>query len=84
MDVDVSVFADFVVIIFTVDPVIEHRLDDPFPDYDHKPVFAENWQSEERKATHWGLRRLRNVSVNEPVASGIENYVILVGRLIKL
>jgi hypothetical protein len=48
VDVDVSVFADFVVIIFTVDPVIEPRLDDPFPDYDHELVFAENWQSEER------------------------------------
>jgi hypothetical protein len=25
-----------------VGPVIEPWLDDPFPDYDHEPVFAEN------------------------------------------
>ena len=31
-----------------VEPVIEPGLDDPFPDYDHEPVFAENWQPEER------------------------------------
>jgi len=31
-----------------VDLVIEPRLDDPFPDLDHEPVFAENWQPEER------------------------------------
>jgi hypothetical protein len=31
-----------------VDPVIELGLNDPFPDYDHEPVFAENWQPEKR------------------------------------
>jgi hypothetical protein len=31
-----------------VEPVIEPGLDDPFPDYDHESVFAENWQPEER------------------------------------
>ena len=30
------------------EPVIEPRLDVPLPDYDHQPVFAENWQPEER------------------------------------
>jgi len=30
------------VILFTVESVIEHRLDDPFPDYEHELVFAEN------------------------------------------
>jgi len=25
-----------------IGPVIEPWLDDPFPDYDHEPVFAEN------------------------------------------
>jgi len=24
------------------EPVIEHWIDDPFPDYDHEAVFAEN------------------------------------------
>jgi len=42
VDVDVAVFARFVVILFTVESVIEHRLDDPFPDYEHELVFAEN------------------------------------------
>jgi hypothetical protein len=32
----------------TVELVIEPGLDAPFPDYDHEPVFAENWQPEER------------------------------------
>ena len=31
-----------------VELVIEPGLDDPFPDYDHEPVFAENWQPEEQ------------------------------------
>ena len=31
-----------------VEPVIELGLDDPFPGYDHEPVFAENWQPKER------------------------------------
>ena len=47
-------------------------------------MFAENWQPGEWEAARWGLRRLRNVSVNEPVAGGIEDHVILVGGLIKL
>jgi hypothetical protein len=32
----------------TVEPVIEPGFDDPFPGYDHEPVFAENWQPKER------------------------------------
>jgi hypothetical protein len=32
----------------SVEPVIEVGLDDPFPDYDHEPVLAENWQPEKR------------------------------------
>ena len=31
-----------------VELVIEPGLYEPLPDYDHKPVFAENWQPEER------------------------------------
>ena len=31
-----------------VEPVIEPRFNDSLPDYDHEPVFAENWQPEER------------------------------------
>ena len=31
-----------------VEPVIEPVFDDPFPDYVHEPVFAENWHPEER------------------------------------
>ena len=30
-----------------VEPVIEPRSNDPVPDYDLEPVFAENWQPEE-------------------------------------
>jgi hypothetical protein len=42
VDVDVALFARFVVIFFSVESVIEHRLDDPFHDYEHELVFAEN------------------------------------------
>ena len=33
----------------TDEPVIEPGLDDPFPNYNHEPVFAENWPPEGRK-----------------------------------
>jgi len=48
VDVDVAVFARFVVIFFSLEPVIGIRLDDSFPNYNHEPVFAKKWQSEER------------------------------------
>jgi len=39
-----------------VEPDIELRLDDPFPDYDHELVFADNWQPAEPGISRCGAR----------------------------
>jgi hypothetical protein len=37
------------------EPVIEPWFDDPLPDYEHKPVFAENGEPRQRRGPPWRL-----------------------------